>query len=87
MCINLLLPYLIKLVTVDIILMLLIFYGKVTTQLMCGEMWSICVQINPDDSGQRITKPAAQLTEISQYQFSLSIYGMSMISKVPIFTE
>ena len=44
------------------------------------------MQINPDDSGQRITKLAAQLTKVSQYQFSLSIYGIS-ISKVPVLTK
>ena len=41
------------------------------------------MQIIPDHNIKRITKIGAQLTKLSLNQFSLSIYGMSVISKVP----
>jgi len=51
-------PYLVKLVTFDVIQILLIFSGKVTTQLRCGgNIFSIkiCMQVLPDHNSEIIT--------------------------------
>jgi len=69
--------YLVKLVTFDIIRILLIFWDNVTTQLLRGgENWQVYVQIIPDHKSEKVTKIGARLTKLSPKQFSLSIYGM-----------
>jgi len=54
----------------------------VTTQLMYGDFLKyFCVQIIHDRNSENITKIAALLTKLSQKQFSLGVYGMSVISE------
>ena len=55
----------VKLVTFDIIPILLIFWDKINTQLMCGRKnWQVCVQINPDHKSEKATKIGARLTKL-----------------------
>jgi len=59
-------PYCVRLVTFDIIPILLIFSGKVKTRLMCGgQKLTVCVQIIPDHNSERITKTGALLRKLS----------------------
>jgi len=44
------------------------------------------VQIIPDHESEKMSKIAARLTELSPKQFSLGIYGMSVISNVSNLT-
>jgi len=60
-------PYLVKLVIFDIIPVLLIFCGKLITQLMCGgKNRQVCVQIIPGDKREKGTKIGGRLTKLSQ---------------------
>jgi len=43
---------------------------------------SNCVQITPDHKSEKVTKIGARLTKLFLKQFSLGIYGISVISKV-----
>ena len=43
--------------------------------------------IIPDHKSEKVTKIGARLTNLSQKQFSLSIYGMSVISNVSNLTR
>jgi len=63
-------PYIIKLVTLDVnvILVLLSFSGKVTTQLRLGKKFQqICVQIIPDHAGESVQKLLRWATIWPQY--------------------
>jgi len=41
----------------------------------------------PDHKSEKVTKVAARLSKLSPKQFSLSIYGMSVISNVSNLTR
>jgi len=43
--------------------------------------------IIPDHKSEKVSKTGAQLTKISPKQFSLSIYGISVISNVSNLTK
>jgi len=45
------------------------------------------VQIIPDHKSEKLTTIGAWLTKLSQKQFSLTIYGMSVISNVSNLTR
>jgi len=59
-------PYPLKLVAFYIIPIILIFWGKMITQLMYGgnNFWHICVQIIPDDNSEKITEIDAHLKNV-----------------------
>jgi len=60
-------PYLVRLVTFDVMLALLVFSGKVTTQLRCGGKFLIgsCVNHSHHNS-ERMTKFSEQLIKLWQ---------------------
>jgi len=45
------------------------------------------MQIVPDHKNEKVTKIGARLTKLSPKQFSLSIYGMPVISNVSNLTK
>ena len=47
----------------------------------------MCEQIIPNHNSERIPKIGARLRKLSQKQFSLSIYEMSVIHAVPNLTK
>jgi len=49
-------PYLVKLVTFDIILLVLIFWGKLSAQLICGGKCPVYAQTIFDNNDEWMTK-------------------------------
>jgi len=68
-------PYFVKLGTFYIILILLVFLGKVTTQLRCGgNCLQICAQIISDHNIERL-RFGVQLTQLFKNNLDFAFTG------------